>query len=558
MIGQAEKVLDLYRRLPGPPNTNTLYALASLARAKHETGQKDEAYRLLLETEAAQTSTDSQRGCVACLFKTHGGLLRVDGRFEEALVYLKQALALMTQDLGPTNQAVHEVMGQVAFATQEAGRLDEAEELWRNGLQACERDQGANDPLTDGFRFSLGRLLVKRNRGQAAQPMLEQVVVWRLAMLGTNHISTLDTQCWLAQAYTQQGEIQRAADIYVDIGPRAAAQLPFRTASFVCGESAQFFARHPDREKAKVALTPFQEFLEANPPKSTPEFATLVRVTGATKGWAAAAGLCRQNLDLFPDSREACRDIARWLVQERRIDEAKALYGGLRESFSDKPPTRSEEMEILIESTAASFGWPAAAGFCRKNFELFPDAPLIWLKKAWIFRYVGDEDSFRQVVEKALSLSANVLSTNDQHIPIEIAALGPFRLSPEQVSQLDAMMESLEVALPARPANLQTWGYRAVAQMQLQFGRFEKCLAALEKSALHQTAPESYNLFIKATCLHRLGHAAEARVAFDQAECLMTPLLKETFEEPERFLRTWEIYQQVVMCREAKALLGVK
>jgi tetratricopeptide (TPR) repeat protein len=136
--------------------------------------------------------------------------------------------------------------------------------------------------------------------------------------------------------------------------------------------------------------------------------------------------------------------------------------------------------------------------------------------------------------------------------------LGPFRFSPEQVKDLDSVIGSLEVVLPARAANLQAWGYRAIAQMQLRLGRYEKCLAALEKSASQQTTPEPYNLFIKAICLHRLGQADTARAAFDQAGSLMAPLLKETIEEPERLLRPWDLYQQVVMCRETRALLGVE
>src|SRR5262245_39600009 len=161
-------------------------------------------------------------------------------------------------------------------------------------------------------------------------------------------------------------------------------------------------------------------------------------------------------------------------------------------------------MEMLIEATAAGLGWPAAADLCRENFELFPDSLWVWLNKAWIFRWVGDEEGYRRVVAKVLAAAPNGVSTNNQHWPIEIAALGSYPFSEEQVKQLDTMIAALEVALPGRSPDQQAAGYRAIGQMQLRLGRLNQCLAASEKFGQH-TSPEPYNLFIRASCLHQLG-----------------------------------------------------
>lgn len=201
-------------------------------------------------------------------------------------------------------------------------------------------------------------------------------------------------------------------------------------------------------------------------------------------------------------------------------------------------------------------GWPAAADVCQANFERFPESLWIWLNKAWIFRYAGRDEQYRQVVSRVLTLAPSITSTNDQHVPVEIAALGPFEFSAEQVNQLDALMKSLQVALPGRGINQQVWGYRAIGQMQLQLGRFPECLNALEKSAAKQTGLDPYNLFIKAICLHRLNRHAEARAAFEEGEKIMKPLLAEPQSESEGFLSAGQLYQQALMCRETRAALA--
>jgi len=233
----------------------------------------------------------------------------------------------------------------------------------------------------------------------------------------------------------------------------------------------------------------------------------------------------------------------------------KAARSELRDTLETTPLEFTSDFEMLLRATAATKGWSAAAEVCRKHFDRFPDSLWLWLNKAWIFRYAGDEESFGRVVQKALTFPAAMISTNDQHIPIEIAALGSFPFSAEQLEQLDAMINALEVALPGRPTDPQIYGYRAIGLMQFRLGRFDRCLAALDQAASRQTNPEAYPLFIRAMCLRRFGRSQEARTAFDQAEAIMKT---GVLNQPEEFLRTWEIYQQLLLHRETKALLGLK
>src|SRR5206468_7074465 len=135
--------------------------------------------------------------------------------------------------------------------------------------------------------------------------------------------------------------------------------------------------------------------------------------------------------------------------------------------------------------------------------------------KAWVFRYVGDEQQYRQVVTNVLALAKRT-NTRD-HAPLEIAALGTFDFSSEQLAQLQALTKLLESGLPQRPADQQGWGYRAIAQFQFRRQNYNESLAALENSISKHANPDSYTLFIKAACLHRLGESAQARTLFDDA-----------------------------------------
>jgi tetratricopeptide (TPR) repeat protein len=212
--------------------------------------------------------------------------------------------------------------------------------------------------------------------------------------------------------------------------------------------------------------------------------------------------------------------------------------------------------EALVAATAALDGWRAAADVCRANMDRFPDAPLLWLNKAWIFRYVGEEESYQQVVATVLTL-ASQFAANDQHVPIEIAAMGPCRFSAEQAQQLDSLMRALYIALPSRLTDQQTCGYRALGQMHLRLGQFEESLAALEKSEAKSPGPDPFNFFIRALCEHRLGHDEKARAAFEEGEALIKPLLTESLEQTEPFLPTYQLYQRLLMYREAKAELDI-
>src|SRR5439155_5110352 len=364
--GQFEKCLTLRGRVLDPLHSERLEALAAVAQAYIHLDRLTDAQKLLTDPITAVRNSPLQwtRGA-GWLFREQGYLFYKQGRAAEAEPYLKDAVAVLKRTLDPKDPRRKNGIGEglLALATYDAGQPKEAEVFLAKTIEESQRDYGADAPLTALYQRTQAYFFLRQQRPLDALPLLEQALA-TLRTIGTNNPATLEAEFFLAQAYEQKGDAEKAAKLFGSLHGRWAKYFPNDTA------------------------------------------------------------------------RGQCRRIAQFFVRQRQFDEVKAVYGPLRESFGANPPERPWEFEMLIEATAATKGWPAVAELWRKNFDRSSDSMAVWLDKAWIFRYVGDADRDRQVVTKVLALAPTLTSTNDKHVPVEIAALGPFQFSADQVNQL--------------------------------------------------------------------------------------------------------------------------
>src|SRR5206468_10350596 len=118
----------------------------------------------------------------------------------------------------------------------------------------------------------------------------------------------------------------------------------------------------------------------------------------------------------------------------------------------------------------------AVAEILRRNFDRSSDSLSLWLNKACVFRYVGDEDRYRQVVTNVLALAPTAKSLDDQRLIFEIAGLGPFEPAAERVKQLGLLMESLHFASRRGTTNQQVWSSLAFSCLQLRLVRLRDSL----------------------------------------------------------------------------------
>jgi tetratricopeptide (TPR) repeat protein len=485
VIHQAERLLELRRRRFPPGHSAILEDMGYLAMNYMHAGRRDKCEQLLTEIEPflpanGELSTGQAVGLLARAVLRHN-----QGRPAEGLPDIERAIPVFRRAYGPTEHRVIHIVWSQALMTHDAGRTNEAEKLWIEGLQHFEKLLPPDHPGVARFLLGHAYTLAETKRPHLAIPLLERAIsiFRRFFPEGNSHL--LDTEDNLARAFELTGEVDRASEIYSRTYPHWIRLLPI----------------------------------------------------GASLGH--------------------CEGIAAFFIRHRKYEDARRVYEALRASREASPVKTIPQFESLLKATAAARGWPAAAEVCRRNFEAFPESLWIWLNKAWIFRYAADEESYHEVVKRVLSLPA-ALSTNEQHLPIEIAALGEFPLTRPQIERLDAMMAQLDDALRKREVNLQaSWNYRAMAHLQLRLGRLDECLATLKKSADSQPTPVPFNLFIKALCLQRLGRPKEARSAFEEAEGLIRPELEESAGN-DGFLPAWQIYQHLLMHRETRTALGLK
>jgi tetratricopeptide (TPR) repeat protein len=486
-------------------------------------------------------------------------------------IHAEKAVELRQRVLGRAHSDTLEAICDLAFAKYRLGQREQAHELLAEATMLARGSPGGVSLGGGRAIGTRGILLTFDGRAEEALPYLEETlaVLTRLEWPKDKGISKANAlKQWMGgRILTVQrtGRLQEAEKLWRDLIQESGRDLG---ADHPVTMNFQFdLARLLLERKNWHGALPLIQRVVAFRQQTVGEnhYITLdarysLGAAFAAKGdIEAAAGTYAEvypqfakyfNLD---SARGVSKDMADFFVRQRRYRDARGVFDGFRSWFDANPPQNTADFEWFLRATAATKDWPAAAEVCRKHFDAFPDSLWLWLNKAWIFRFAGDDESYQRVVAQVLALSSSVLATNDQHVPIEIAALGSFPFSAQQVKQLNSMVDALEVALSGRPADLQTWGYRAIGQLQLRLERFDRSLAALEKSAKQQTSPDPYNLFIKAICLHRLARSDEARAAFDQAETIMKA---GSLNQPEGFLRTWEIYQQLLMRREAQAALA--
>jgi tetratricopeptide (TPR) repeat protein len=125
VIVQDERAPEIRQPLLGPQHSDTLFTIASLANAKYQVSQRQEARKLLAEALAvARSSTNGPSQGAAYVLERQGWILRSEDRPAEAVPYFKEAQAMRTQSLGSKNPQRRSLMpgkGNLAYATPQAG-----------------------------------------------------------------------------------------------------------------------------------------------------------------------------------------------------------------------------------------------------------------------------------------------------------------------------------------------------------------------------------------------------------------------------------------------------
>ena len=194
--------MDAARIYLGTGRRETLRLIGVLAICYHGLGRHVEA--VALGEEEVELSRrllgDEHRDTLTAMENLAGYYSAAELR-DEALASHEDVLSLKKQLLGAKHSGTLSSMSQLAYAYWNAGRLDNAETLFRDYVMTREK-QGANDWVFSYARSSLGAVLMDLERYNEAEPFL------LAGHQGLEAVATEKESEWLKQS------VRRLADLY--------------------------------------------------------------------------------------------------------------------------------------------------------------------------------------------------------------------------------------------------------------------------------------------------------------------------------------------------------
>ena len=203
------------QRLEAETSTATDRALLRelLARAQLALGDPAEAERLLRQsiTELEESGLAQEPDALLC-FNTLVSLLYSQKRIGEALPLMEHVLATMRLHAGDTHPIIATQTQNLATMMRAAGKLDRAEELYREAL--AQSRAGRTPPHFDiaAKLANLGSLLIDRGQRDEALRMLEEADAMFVQLSGERSASRVSVQTYLGVAFRRAGQLEVARE----------------------------------------------------------------------------------------------------------------------------------------------------------------------------------------------------------------------------------------------------------------------------------------------------------------------------------------------------------
>ena len=270
------------------------------------------------------------------------------------------------------------------------------------------------------------------------------------------------------------------------------------------------------------------------------------------------ADVSRRWLKLVPYriARDRCYGIASWFARHGQPEQGLTLMTDLKAALAKHPANSEWEFGALTWVESAAKGWPAAAEFCRAQFENFTNSPNAWRWKAVVFSYVGDDEWYRKAASRAIALIPAATNWSDRMHILQAAARGNFQFSAEQLTQCEAFIDGIMRALPTAIPSQKQQALRSIAAFEFRLGRNQQALEHLNEAwdIGPREVDRSGTLFLKSLCLHALGRSEEAAGVFREGEAEMSKWLPEPISAYEGFLNEPERYC-LMLHRQARTLI---
>jgi len=149
--------------------------------------------------------------------------LKFDGRIDEAEDLYRQALDMQRATLGAEDKTTIETMQNLALLCEDQGKFDEADALFEEALVAIADLDTVDPELLQGFMSNRAFMLEKRGESDASGKAYQSTLEKFEEVLPENHPQILITKSNLAEHFLRQGEYDRAQELFeqvIDAGRR--------------------------------------------------------------------------------------------------------------------------------------------------------------------------------------------------------------------------------------------------------------------------------------------------------------------------------------------------
>ena len=168
--------------------------------------EAEQAFRSMLEIRGSQGEIPDQASALHGL----GMALANQGRQQEALPNLEQALALTERALGPDHPEAALTLQELGRLHLDEDRLDAARPLLERALAITARSRGGEHPRIGLILHELGRLRLGERRSGEAQSLFEQALAIKERALGPQHSTVAVTLYELGRLHLAEGTLAEA------------------------------------------------------------------------------------------------------------------------------------------------------------------------------------------------------------------------------------------------------------------------------------------------------------------------------------------------------------
>jgi len=489
--------------------------------------------------------------------------------FAGAQVQFERAYLLRKRQLGPEHSDTLSAAANLALALHDVGRHREADSLLEESILVARKS--STPPSRGVFEVLRARGVRWVYRGNAAEglPYLTEALELSDKLGDIDPMLVTWTKVFVAFATDKIGDAPQAETLFLE-GIRDSERVYGSGSPWVAMFQkglGNLLMRQAERrseaiERLEAAVSILHLTLGSDAVLSLESEALLASALELNGQIEVAAerfvGIHRRLIPqlLREEGRSECRGAAEFFVRNRMFPRAREVYRDLGRACSKTFLNNAYEFDMYLDAIRAVEGPTVAAKVCRDHGRHFLDSPTTALKIAWILRCAGDQEGYEQVLRSSLEATSKARSLDERLAIIEISGLGPFLFDDAQKSRLIAILHEIESELPRLAANQRAVGYRALSHLQLRFAHWEQCLTSLEQADLASASPSPYAELIRAQCLRARQDPAAARRASSKAEALIRNRVPDPVTESEQLLPAWQVYQEILLLRETRALIA--